>query len=230
MHFSVAVLVKSEENVHDLLAPFDENMNVEPYIARTKSELIQESKNQKASIEKRIKEIKDYEVQDWEKPFLDAKTDEEFYDAITEDYEQYDEEGNLLYAYNPEGRWDWYEIGGRWTDCLPLKDGETADYAPLKDINFDGSDEAYYGQLNYWHNHVINNDDDEAKRLKEKYNAETYAKSMCKFHTCAVIHDGKWEESEEIFSTDEDWVINFYDRFIKHRDPEDVLYVVDCHV
>lgn len=28
--------------------------------------------------------------------------------------------------YNPKGKWDWYQVGGRWTGSLKLKDGVEA--------------------------------------------------------------------------------------------------------
>ena len=34
--------------------------------------------------------------------------------------EQIDEDGNVWVDYNPEGKWDWYEIGGRWKNYLIL--------------------------------------------------------------------------------------------------------------
>ena len=35
-----------------------------------------------------------------------------------------DEEGNLLSTYNPKSKWDWYEIGGRFSDMIKLKNGD----------------------------------------------------------------------------------------------------------
>jgi hypothetical protein len=41
------------------------------------------------------------------------------------------------YWENPNKKWDWYELGGRWQGAITLKDGSTADQAVLKDINLD---------------------------------------------------------------------------------------------
>ena len=35
---------------------------------------------------------------------------------------KWDENDNLISHYNPDSRWDWYSIGGRWSGFLPLKD------------------------------------------------------------------------------------------------------------
>jgi len=37
-----------------------------------------------------------------------------------------------------EKKWDWYQIGGRWKNFFKLKNGEFANSAALKDIDFDG--------------------------------------------------------------------------------------------
>src|SRR3990172_7110630 len=31
------------------------------------------------------------------------------------------EDGKVGYLYNPDGIYDWYEVGGRWRGCLPIK-------------------------------------------------------------------------------------------------------------
>lgn len=71
-----------------------------------------------------------------------------------------DTEGRVLKAVrrtNPEARWDWYQIGGRWSDFLKLKPGAVgergsrswtnadepeapgyADSALVRDVDFDG--------------------------------------------------------------------------------------------
>lgn len=37
---------------------------------------------------------------------------------------------------NPNSRWDWWTVGGRWSDSLLLKDGSKTDSAQKKDIDF----------------------------------------------------------------------------------------------
>lgn len=48
-----------------------------------------------------------------------------------------DDEG--LYRWstsNPDGRWDWYEVGGRWVGLLQLLDGGTTNVAPASSIDW----------------------------------------------------------------------------------------------
>lgn len=49
--------------------------------------------------------------------------------------------GEILKAVNrtnPNSKWDWYVVGGRWKDFLRLKNGRMADKAKLEDIDLSG--------------------------------------------------------------------------------------------
>jgi hypothetical protein len=48
-----------------------------------------------------------------------------------EDIQQYG------YWYNPNAKWDWYEIGGRWAGLLKLKEGGTGDTCLAKQVDWD---------------------------------------------------------------------------------------------
>jgi hypothetical protein len=48
-----------------------------------------------------------------------------------------DEGGRYGYWYNPQAKWDWYKLGGRWPNFLPLKNGKTANKAIWGDIDAD---------------------------------------------------------------------------------------------
>lgn len=61
-------------------------------------------------------------------------------DAIMDPYnegkhtiEHTDEYGDT-YPHNPVGFWDWFEVGGRWTNELILKDGTRTNSARRRDI------------------------------------------------------------------------------------------------
>lgn len=52
-----------------------------------------------------------------------------------------DAEGNLIKAVirtNPNKKWDWWVVGGRWSNFLKLKSGGYADEAKKGEIDFDG--------------------------------------------------------------------------------------------
>ncbi|AFN39094.1 hypothetical protein G167_gp60 [Burkholderia phage BcepMigl] len=56
-----------------------------------------------------------------------------------------DEAGNVVKAVdrtNPNKKWDWWAIGGRWSNALLLKNGSYTDVARKADIDFDGMRDA----------------------------------------------------------------------------------------
>jgi len=118
-HFTVAVLTEKIENLEEMLEPYNENIEVKPYIYQTKEEIIKKAKERKERILKDEKKGK--EIKDWEKEYINAKTDEELYQIEKDDYEKYDENGNELSTYNPKSKWDWYDVGGRWRNSLLTK-------------------------------------------------------------------------------------------------------------
>ena len=124
-HYLVGVIIDDVTNVEkavsEVLAPYDENMRVEPYIYKTKAELIADGKVRKERYSKET------DIQDYMKPYLEATTDEELYELEIEDLEEdeIDANGNELSTYNPKSKWDWWQIGGRFTD---------KDYTQLRDF------------------------------------------------------------------------------------------------
>ncbi|MDM5277151.1 hypothetical protein QUF95_07145 [Paenibacillus silvae] len=55
----------------------------------------------------------------------------------SEGFRSRDEEtGKWGYWENPNAKWDWWTIGGRWSDSLLLKSGKRANAAQIKDIFF----------------------------------------------------------------------------------------------
>jgi hypothetical protein len=52
---------------------------------------------------------------------------------------------------NPNAKWDWWRVGGRWSNFLSLKDGNKADDSQKKDIDFDGmkQDAANEAEITY---------------------------------------------------------------------------------
>lgn len=134
-HFLVGVIVDKVDDVDRLLAPYDENLEVEKYIDRTKAQIIQKARDTKAKISKKAEEDEEYRnnISEWSQSYLNAETDEELYALETYDCE-HDEEGNELTTYNPNSKWDWYCIGGRWSsdeDIVKVSDFKM--YKPLDD-------------------------------------------------------------------------------------------------
>ena len=111
-HFTVAVIHREDQDIADLLAPYDESIEAEEYVYRTKEEIIESAKRHKADYLKGLEEDEDYyndeSMRHWIEPYINAKNDEELYLAEVQGFELVlDENGNELSTYNPDSKWDW---------------------------------------------------------------------------------------------------------------------------
>lgn len=104
-HFSVAVLSNSPEDVEDLLAPYCESTDDPKCLDIETADIPMEEMRGKYELEK--------------------ENDESFSSFVERYYGYtYNEELNECgYLCNPNAKWDWYQIGGRWNDMLRLKPG-----------------------------------------------------------------------------------------------------------
>lgn len=88
-HFTVAVITDSIEKLESMLAPYDENLEVAPYIDETKEELIQKGRERKERVLKKKQERE--ELDSWDLKYFNANTDEELYKEVIYEDETYDE-------------------------------------------------------------------------------------------------------------------------------------------
>lgn len=133
-HSSLMVIRTETENLDDLLAPFNENQEVDPYW--------KESDGWAIDYLKREGIISDDVSQD----VILSALKNEFTD------EKYRYNGDVLevkstYPKSVEGpngglikgaRWDWYDVGGRWSDLLLTTNGEPVNTARKRDIDWNG--------------------------------------------------------------------------------------------
>lgn len=275
-HFTVAVITKPGQNYEDLLAPFSENIDVEPYVRSTKAELIKGVKDFIVSLKKDMedykkdpKEFLERKNTYWleknnivssscqERLDLENKSDDEVYRYIREhsgyDDDCYDENGNELSTYNPNSKWDWYSLGGRWGGSLLTKDGKHVDMCDLKNLDVSDNMEDYKNAERFWEVviekaplikgeneedfHTWYKDEFYTERYKTK---ENYAKCQSKFTTFAVLTpDGEWHEPGTMgwfgcsSETDEDhvnWILHYKENFIDPYIDDCEIYLVDCHI
>lgn len=103
-HFTVIVF---GDDVEGQLAPYDENIQVEPHFKPVGEHTVNYYREQLVgkgvdpSLQRIAKEMSDED----------------------ESYEVRDGEIGRLSTYNPRSKWDWYITGGRWTGYFPLKPG-----------------------------------------------------------------------------------------------------------
>lgn len=119
-----------------------------------------------------------------------------------------DEDGDE-WRFNPNAKWDWWDIGGRWCDTIPLKNGKYATYASIADINFGIDKNKYDNLIKEWDAVVENKGVDENKKPYYFYNPEYYtsryaskeefAEKESKWFPFAFVDpDGKWHEKGEM--------------------------------
>lgn len=225
-HFVVGVLTKDgRENVEELLAPFQENNMGDCPMEYMEFEIAEETEE---------------ELLDEYEGMKDEYETFELFLINQYGYVRHENNGEIGYWENPNSKWDWYQIGGRWNGMLLTKDGERVDSAKIKDIDFETmrkSLEVKYKK--YW---------DENPQGIERYlsgileddTEESYIKRMSTFSTFAVVTPaGIWHEEGSMgwfgvsSSTNEDkrsWTESYFDTFIKNADPEMTLTIVDCHI
>ena len=166
-HYSVMVLSDEDTCVEELLAPFDESIEVPEYQRYSKEQLIEKKRadllryrdttyaeylknpEEYKAVNKNDAHVK-YISEEFPKLLENIDDDEVVYKEALSWYEpeSVDETGGIKSTYNPKSKWDWYVEGGRWSGSLKLKDGNTTDSAYAEEIDFTTSkdDMAYYGR------------------------------------------------------------------------------------
>ena len=154
-HFAVIVASKTAADVEHLLAPFKEDLELPRYLARTKAQIIADARKEIedyattgcyrafiADPETYIQKIFDrkngasaghlaYLAVEFPKKL--TWTDDEVYADASRwiEAEDLDEDGNEWSTSNPNAKWDYWRVGGRWAGRLHLKPGATGHLEPL---------------------------------------------------------------------------------------------------
>ena len=255
-HYAVLVLHKEDQNIDTLLAPYNENLEVEPYLKLTNNEAIAKAR----------------------KEYDDNYSEKELIKNYAEDYGYIILDDGLYSTYNPNSKWDWYQIGGRFNGIFELTEEgrlnaaiecenkyninlnvdlrEDSDYmryvnsAPIRYINwFHYLTEEEKNKIRRWWE--INIYDAPLKEGEEKdkylfYNPKYYERRYKDAETdikiqetikffAVITPDGKWCAPSNMgwwACTDgepEDelkWDLEFYDRFIKPNLDSDLICTV----
>ncbi len=153
-----------------------------------------------------------------------------------------DEDGRYGYYENPNAKWDWYAVGGRWSGELRDKQGREQDSLQMNQIDFismqDEQKEKYTG---YWleAQEKIKAGDEHAGfmyNIKKGQTKEEYVGDG-KFSTFAVIYHGKWFEKGErgwwaCVSDEkepEEWE-RVFNGILENTGADDYITIVDCHI
>lgn len=191
------------------IIPYCETEETDSYIEYTKLEAIQQAKRmhqKRYNYAKQQLEDNSYNIEFYQNILTKGNelSDEEAWEiAKTWEYE-IDENDNLLSKYNPNAKWDWYQVGGRWANELILKErtvnGDliTTDQAEMSEIDWDCMFEQ--------------------KRIP----------------FCFVTIEGEWLECGDVGLVDnkydyDQWYEIFID-YIKTLKEDDLVTVIDFHI
>lgn len=246
-HYTVAVITKtgSEDEVRTLLAPFDENIEMSRYFEiwtqKSKEAFWLKYMGDKPYDESKLKELYDEHGGDWDGNQSIFKDD-----------------GTIEYwsTYNRNAKWDWYQVGGRWSgELIRTKDGVYCDEAKLSDVDFTIDTESERWQecfeaYNIWmkDGEPETKEEKDIKRQmfykKEYYtsrykDAADYANDVCgSIPHALLLPTGEWLEPGKMgwwgfsHASIED-EINFSKNYFKYLEPYMENYyitIVDCHI
>jgi|694.fasta_scaffold00015_55 hypothetical protein len=191
-HFAVLVI---GDNVEEQLAKYDESIEMPRYVKHTKEELIVEEKQsieeykngtyaqyladpvkyaENVNNENHLKYVSE------EFPKKLEMNDEEIYQQAIKYYEEeyLGPDGEVYSTYNPDSKWDWYEVGGRYAGRIAVKDGVEIDEPNFswgwqeedkEKVIAEGykTDSAYVGDIDFSKMHRTEEDYNEALRYWE---------------------------------------------------------------
>jgi hypothetical protein len=130
-HFTVGIIVPHDKFtriksfIAQQMAPYDEGIKVAPYVCYS-------AQKAKAEIERDIQRFEriidrcdpDYDLDKCREVLgrLRITTPEEKYREYVQFHEHFSAQGEPLSTYNPDSKWDWYVIGGRWDGWINGKE------------------------------------------------------------------------------------------------------------
>ena len=227
-HFTLAVATKDMKDLERVMEPYWEELQVEQYIDKTREQIIEEGKRIKERVIEKANSGK--KLDSWDLDYYNAQTDEDFYDLLTYEDEEYDEEGNHLSTYNPNSKWDWYSVGGRWNKLLLTKEEntDTIDEGEWGLFRHDSDRETPEGYK--WVNgcQIKKIDFEKMKELSKQ-----------DFFTWALLDEDEWYEQGQMgwWSTNdatedsiEDFKRFFTEYMVKEENQDKYLIIVDCHI
>lgn len=238
-HFTVIVTKTNEKSYEEQLARFDEGIEVEPYdrpcycvgrLARRRASdmAMEQLKTDYDTLREEYWAMPEGERPDWKEHIKQLSDLEDKLEKEQPDYNQPDLDcpaeddgcggtGTYKSTYNPDSKWDWYQVGGRWTGYFKLKKDRKMPHHIGQPGVFDNepkhdADVAYVGDIDF----------------------EAMAEDIVPF---AILHDDVWYEQGSmgwwgVVSDAKDkneW--NKQVLSLLKGLPEDIeLTAVDCHI
>ena len=162
------------------------------------------------------------------------------YKTYLKEYHGFKEGAAIGYWYNPDAKWDWYSVGGRYSGKLVNKAGEIGDSFLKKDLDFDKMKERRRELSIGWWEEAHSKDYDYGFRdmvygISNGMTLEEYIEKHSKFSTFAVLKDGKWAERGKLgwwaVVTDEkeNWE-DIFQNILESVGDDELITIVDCHI
>jgi hypothetical protein len=172
----------------------------------------------------------------------------ETFEKFVEEYQAVEKDektGRYGYWENPNKKWDWYQIGGRYLGRLVLKNGDSTSQARLKDLDWDGMLKARKeSRARTWDEYKTRIESGmdpeiatEIYHIQPEQTQEDYINEAQAISCFAFLKDGQWHEQGHMgmFATVRDskdkktWTQEVQD-FLDNLQPDDLLTFVDCHI
>ena len=145
MHYIGLVFVNPNDTLEDVLEPFDESNDKYYEFIDLTDEVVSEWNRMPDTLPENAPH---YEASKEKYPTIEWLAEQYFY---------YQTVGDKYGVYrNPNSKWDWWEIGGRWANCLTNKEGKKTDEDYVDEIDWEKTIEKqnffYYIEVNgEWH-------------------------------------------------------------------------------
>lgn len=152
-HFTVGVILENMDDLEKMLAPYQQNnmgdcpkqflefVDIEEesrksYNNETSNCVIMEDGSIVSAYEAQFNSGIPTHLEKREVKHLERFDSFEKYMSEWEEVSLSSETGKYGYWENPNAKWDWWEIGGRWSNLILTKSADKVNYAKIKDIFF----------------------------------------------------------------------------------------------
>lgn len=141
---------------------------------------------------------------------------------------------------NPNARWDWWRIGGRFSGGLMVRGGALADSATLGEVDWDALRKHREAKRSKWWTEAQGKpavERDLCYGITADMTREQYIAKAARFAPFAVVKDGKWYEKGRMgwwaCVSDEKPAATWEDEvaaLLADLPPTTRLTIVDCHI
>lgn len=230
------------DDIEGQLAPYDEGIDVAPHWAvHTKNVPESDGARRMLGVEPGV----EITAEQFVAYVMDRYDDEKL--RVSED----GKDAEHLTTYNPQSKWDWYAIGGRWAGRLITKDGARVDSALKREIDFDAmvaaAKKAAGDDWDEMDRHFggLRGDQKVSEWYRKQYHLDrldprgSYVEEESRYPLggYALVKDGQWHAqgemgwwgmSDDAMTTDE-WQARLWESITEL--PEDArITVVDLHI